>query len=82
MKPVPGLASPVATAPTLAEVRAWPATASVPQAATALGCSKAQLYELIRRGESPVKTLSLGKRHVVITADLVRVLSGEGQGAA
>ncbi|WP_406306274.1 helix-turn-helix domain-containing protein [Streptomyces sp. NBC_00885] len=65
--------------PTLAEVRKWPATATVPQAARALRISKSHLYELIRRGESPVKTLSFGRRSVVITADLVRLLSGEEQ---
>ncbi|MFE5602717.1 DNA-binding protein [Streptomyces coelicoflavus] len=64
--------------PTLAEVRAWPATIPVAKAATALGCSRAQLYRLIRAGVSPVRTLSLGQeRVVVITASLVRVLSGE-----
>lgn len=60
--------------PTLAQVRKWPATVSVPQAATALGCSKSQLYELIKRGEAPVRTLSFGRRYVVITASLVSVL--------
>ncbi|WP_381562900.1 helix-turn-helix transcriptional regulator [Streptomyces eurythermus] len=62
------------TQPTLAEVRKWPATVSVPRAALALGCSRSQLYELIKRGEAPVKTLSFGSRHVVITAHLVAVL--------
>jgi len=70
------------TVPTLEEIRGWPATVSVPQAAPALGCSPTQLYTLIRRGECPVKTLSYGRRHVVITADLIRVLSGEGPGSA
>lgn len=60
--------------PTLADVRKWPATVAVPKAATALGCSKSQLYELIKRGEAPVRTLSYGRRHVVITASLVRLL--------
>ncbi|WP_405436685.1 helix-turn-helix domain-containing protein [Streptomyces avidinii] len=69
------------SAPTLAEIRQWPATVSVVQAAPALGCSKSQLYELIKRGEAPVKTLSFGRRYVVITADLVRLLSGEESNA-
>lgn len=69
-------------APTLAEIREWPATVTVPRAATALGCSQSQLYDLIKSGRSPVKTIPLGTRVVVITADLVRVLSGERQGAA
>lgn len=61
-------------APSLAEVRKWPATVPVAQAAPALGCSKSHLYDLIGRGECPVKTLRYGKRHVVITASLIRVL--------
>lgn len=63
--------------PTLAEVRKWPATVGVTEAARAIGCSRAHLYERVKRGDSPVKTISLGTRHVVITADLVRLLSGE-----
>lgn len=60
--------------PTLADVKDWPATVNVPKAAAALGCSRSQLYDLIARGEAPVKTLSYGRRHVVITASLVRLL--------
>ncbi|MCI3240235.1 helix-turn-helix domain-containing protein [Streptomyces spinosisporus] len=62
------------TVPTLDEVRAWPATVSVPKAATALGISKSYLHDLIKRNESPVKVLPLDGRHRVITASLVRLL--------
>lgn len=68
--------------PTLAEIRKWPATVSVAEAARAIGCSRSHLYERVKRGDSPVKTIPVGTRHVVITADLVRLLSGEVQGAA
>lgn len=68
--------------PTLADICDWPATVSIPMAAQALGCSKSHLHERIKRGDSPVKTIPFGSRHVVITADLVRVLSGEERGAA
>jgi predicted site-specific integrase-resolvase len=61
---------------TLAQVRRLPATTDVPTAAKALGISRAGLYEAIRTGRSPVKTLSVGRRIVVLTADLVRVVSG------
>lgn len=61
-------------APTLAEVRKYPATVSVPIAAAAIGISKSHLHDLIKRGEAPVKTLTFGRRHVVITADLIRLL--------
>ncbi len=63
-----------ATVPTLDDVRAWPATVSVPQAATALGVSKEHLRQLIIRGKSPVKLVPLGARHRVVTASLVRLL--------
>jgi hypothetical protein len=63
-----------AEVPTLDEVRAWPATVSVPKAATALGISKSYLHGLIKRGDAPVKVLPLDGRHRVITASLVRLL--------
>jgi hypothetical protein len=66
--------------PTLADIRKWPATVTVAQAATAIGCSSTFLYDRIKRGDSPVKTIPIGARHVIITADLVRLLSG-GSGA-
>ncbi|MFE7272995.1 DNA-binding protein [Streptomyces sp. NPDC057623] len=65
-----------AEVPTLDEIRAWPATVSVPKAATALGISKTYLHGLIKRGESPVRVLPLEGRHRVITASLVRLLEG------
>ncbi|MFD8453898.1 DNA-binding protein [Streptomyces coelicoflavus] len=68
--------------PTLADIRKWPATVSVPKGASALGCSANHLHERIRRGDSPVKTLQFGTRHVIIVADLLRVLSGETREAA
>ncbi|MCQ4043842.1 helix-turn-helix transcriptional regulator [Streptantibioticus rubrisoli] len=61
-------------APTLDEIRNWPATVPVPDAAKAIRCSKSHLYELIKRGEAPVKVLPLGRRYVVVTASLVRLL--------
>jgi hypothetical protein len=70
------------TRPTLAEIRKWPATVSLPKAALALGCSARHLQERVRCGNSPVKTLPFGNRNVIITADLLRVLSGEDRGAA
>ncbi|MER6557241.1 helix-turn-helix domain-containing protein [Streptomyces sp. NPDC001027] len=64
------------TVPTLDEVRSWPATVGVPEAARAIGVSKSHLYEMVRRGEAPVKVLSFGARHRVLTASLVRLLEG------
>ena len=73
---------PPKTRPTLADIRKWPATVSVPTAARALGCSARHLQERVKQGDSPVKTLPFGNRNVVITADLLRVLSGEAREAA
>ncbi|MCX5419948.1 AlpA family transcriptional regulator [Streptomyces sp. NBC_00078] len=65
-------------APTLAEVKDWPATISAEQCARALGISRAHIYELLKQGACPVKFLALGSgRKVFLTASLVRVLSGE-----
>ncbi|MET9691480.1 DNA-binding protein [Streptomyces sp. NPDC006514] len=68
--------------PTLAEIRTWPATVSLPKAATALGCSPRHLQDRVKQGDSPVKTIPFGSRAVVITADLIRLLSGEERGVA
>lgn len=68
--------------PTLDDVRKWPATVSVTEAATALGCSRSELYKQIKRGTAPVRALTWGRGRAVITADIVRVLSAEGQPAA
>jgi hypothetical protein len=61
---------------TLAQVRRLPATIDVPTAARALGIGKTTLYEAIRVGSSPVKTITVQRRVVVLTADLLRVLEG------
>ncbi|MFD0117668.1 DNA-binding protein [Streptomyces sp. NPDC058320] len=68
--------------PTLTEIRNdWPATVPITQAAHAIGCSRAHLYARIKNGDSPVKTIPVGTRHVVVTADLVRLLNGEDRAA-
>jgi hypothetical protein len=66
----------VTAAPTLAEIRDWPATVSVATAAPAIGISKSFFHELITRNEEPCRVLKVGKRCRVITADLVRLLEG------
>lgn len=65
---------------TLREVRRLPATVDVPTAASALGVGRSTLYEAIRLGSSPVKTLTVQRRVVVLTSDLLRILEG-GNGA-
>jgi hypothetical protein len=61
---------------TLAQVRKLPATIDVPTAASALGIGKSTLYEAIKVGESPVKTIEVRRRVVVLTASLLEVLEG------
>jgi excisionase family DNA binding protein len=63
--------------PTLADIRGWPATVSVPQAATALGISRSHLYELIKAGECPFRVMHLRGRYIVVTSSIVKVLAGE-----
>jgi predicted DNA-binding transcriptional regulator AlpA len=62
--------------PTLAEISAtWPAGVSVPKACTALGISRSHGYELAHRNQFPCRVIRAGSRRVVVTADLIRVLS-------
>jgi hypothetical protein len=64
------------TAPTLAEIQAWPATVSLADACAALGFSRSWGYELVARGEFPCRVLTVGsRRHRVITAGLLHLLS-------
>lgn len=65
------------TRPTLAEIREWPATVSVPKAGTAWGMSRNQAYTMAKRGEFPATVYRIGSRYQVVTASIVRALSGE-----
>lgn len=64
-----------ATRPTLDEIRCWPATVTVEQAALALGISRASAYEYIRRGTFPARSLKVSGRRVVVTASIVAALA-------
>lgn len=64
-------------APTLDEIRGWPASVDVPVAATAFGISRSHAYELIARGVFPAKVIQVGTRYKVITASIVQALSAE-----
>jgi hypothetical protein len=44
----------------LAEIKNWPATVSVTRCAVALGVGKTALYDQIKRGELPVRTIRVG----------------------
>lgn len=62
------------SSPTLADVRKWPATVGVTETAQALGISRAHLYALVKRGEAPVRVLTFGTKHRVVTASIVALL--------
>ncbi|MGW2438745.1 DNA-binding protein [Streptomyces goshikiensis] len=66
-------AAALVVAPTLDEVRSWPATVDLTSAALALGISRSQMYALVKRNEAPVRVLDFGAKRVV-TASLVQLL--------
>jgi predicted DNA-binding transcriptional regulator AlpA len=66
----------VVKAPTLDEIRTWPAAVDLPDAAEALGISRAQAYVSAKRGDFPARVITVGRRYKVVTADLLRILGG------
>lgn len=62
---------------TLDELRAWPPTVDVDEAAVALGISRGHLYASIKRGECPIKTIKIGSRIRVLTRSLIEHLEGK-----
>ncbi|MGC5012964.1 hypothetical protein ACLQ2R_19555 [Streptosporangium sp. DT93] len=67
--------------PTLTEIREWPATVDVTPAALAVGVSRAHLYEAIKQGTAPVRTIQVGKRIKVVTSSILALLEGNDSGA-
>lgn len=68
--------------PSLAAIRKWPPTVSVPTAAPALGKSPRALYRAIQSGRCPVATIEVNGRRHVLTWSLINVLEGRGDGQA
>lgn len=64
------------SAPTLDEIRTWPAAISVEEAARALRVSRSALYARIAEGNAPVETIEMGRSVRVVTASLVARLEG------
>lgn len=54
------------------------ATLTLDEAARVLGIGRSTAYELVQRGEFPVRVLKVGKRRVVPKVLLERFLLGEG----
>jgi len=60
--------------PTLDDIRQWPATVNVDQAAQALGVSRAHAYETIRTGQFPARIVQVGSRIRVVTSTILALL--------
>lgn len=60
--------------PTMDQIRSWPPTVNVEDSAAALGVSRSHLYEQIRQGNAPVRTLTVGSRTVVVTSSILALL--------
>jgi hypothetical protein len=72
----------VSASKVIADLEAGPPTLNVPQVARILGVSKSGLYEAIRRGDAPVKTLRVLGRIKVITQSVIDLLTGEDEDAS
>lgn len=63
---------------TLDDIRDWPLTVDVPDAAKALGVSPSLCFTLIRQGGFPCRVLPIGKRrYKVVTQSLLAFLEGK-----
>ena len=62
------------SAPTLEEVRTWPATVDMTRACGAIGVSRAFGYELAARDEFPARVIKVGGRIRVVTASILALL--------
>lgn len=60
--------------PTLTDVKTWPATVGLTETAQALGISRSYLYQLVKTGDAPVRVLTFGTKHRVVTASIVALL--------
>lgn len=73
-------ASAESAAPTLEQIRTWPATVSVRDGCRALGYSAAWGYQLIKQGEFPARVITTRGRSRVVTASLIGLLEGDSSG--
>ena len=63
--------------PTLEEIRTGPPMLEVPPVAAVLRISKSYFYELIQRGEAPVRVVKVGTRYRVPRTALLALLEDE-----
>jgi len=71
----------VSASKVIADLEAGPPTLNVPQVARILGVSNSGLYEAIRRGEAPIKTIRVLGRIKVITQSVIDLLTGRDDSA-
>jgi hypothetical protein len=64
-------------APTLDEIRTWPATVGIEAVARALGISRAVAYEHAGRDALPCRVIKFGSATRAVTASLVAFLAAE-----
>jgi hypothetical protein len=67
---------------TLAEIRKWPPTCNIEDAARALGVSRSSLYMAVREGVAPVTVITVRRRQKVLTSSLVETLEGHRAASA
>jgi excisionase family DNA binding protein len=64
------------------EIRQWPASVSVAQAARAFGLGRTAAYALIQNGEFPARVVRVGQRYRVATEDILVILGAKDKEAA
>jgi predicted site-specific integrase-resolvase len=67
---------------TMAEIRKWPPTCNIEDAAQALGVSRSSLYMAVREGVAPVTVITVRRRQKVLTSSLVETLEGHRAASA
>lgn len=68
-------------APTLDEVRTWPATVDVPTGGRVYHLTRPTAFRLARSGKFPARVLKVGGRYRVVTASIIATLTDGPQGA-
>ncbi len=69
-------------APTLDDIRSWPATVDLATGGRPFGISRSYAYELAKRGEFPAKVIQVGGKARVVTASILAILSAESRETA
>jgi excisionase family DNA binding protein len=65
--------------PSLEEIRTGPPMLDIPPVAAVLRISKSYFYELIKRGEAPVRVVRVGSRYRVPRSALLALLGADDE---